>query len=82
MTDDNRQQLREMGFEPTEQNGGGWTYELWSREGRAHFFAYGDPTNDFIVYPRDTHTWRLKAQTFEEAIAAYAANLLTGGHTR
>jgi hypothetical protein len=81
LTEDDKQQLRVMGFNvgfnasPHEAR---LDYELWSRKGRSHLFAYGAPTHDFIVYPNHNHSVRIVAKTFPEAIAAYVAALLRG----
>lgn len=77
LTEDDRQQLRVMGFN-TSPHEALLDYELWSRKGQSHFFAYGAPTHDFIVYPHDTHSVRIVTKTFPEAIAAYVAALLRG----
>lgn len=73
-----------MGFKPTRQ-GLDAGYHLWSRKvngmglsNMSHIFAYGAPTHDFIVYPFTTHSIRIVAKTFPEAVAAYVAALLRG----
>lgn len=78
LTEDDQQQLRTMGFRPGNSSNVGLDYELWSRGGTAHLFAYGAPTHDFIVYPFNNHSVRIVAKTFPEAIAAYVAALLRG----
>jgi len=82
-TEDDRQQLRTMGFRSWDQSRHP-SYEGWSRDcrgDRSHVLAYGAPTHDFIVYPHNTfnaHSVRIVTKTFPEAIAAYVAALLRG----